>query len=275
MRILLRIFALVALRECTTISAFLAQPQRAFVQKTAKEWAGVTALATLLAANPLVVPQTARAVEAPVTALVINVDVSDPKAIAKSAFGHRSELATAAKDFLQAAKTLGTDLEGIVPPNSASASIRLPTDLKASARDAASGRARVMVNGSPMYVEIGSEQGLLSMRILVSSPFLPKIPFMAATEEALKIPVTFRMGKSEAVSAAPPAKSDGLLGSNIHRSWHGIQILGLASCRRSVACHPYYICAFVCLLCLGERGSRQTGRCQENEVGDLSQFLHS
>lgn len=212
MRILLRIFALVALRECTTISAFLAQPQRAFVQKTAKEWAGVTALATLLAANPLVVPQTARAVEAPVTALVINVDVSDPKAIAKSAFGHRSELATAAKDFLQAAKTLGTDLEGIVPPNSASASIRLPTDLKASARDAASGRARVMVNGSPMYVEIGSEQGLLSMRILVSSPFLPKIPFMAATEEALKIPVTFHMGKSEAVSAAPPAKSDGLFG---------------------------------------------------------------
>lgn len=191
------------------MTALVVEPQGqiASTKAFAKKWAGATVLASTLVGQPFLFPLSAQAVEAPATALVINIDVSDPKSLAKSVFDHRNGLAAAAKDFLQSIKTLGANLDGVVPSDSASLSIQLPSDVKAAARDAASGVGRIVLNGSPVYVEVESEQEFLSLRVLVSSPLLPKIPFMAHTQETLQIPATFRMQKTEAAVAVPvPSK---------------------------------------------------------------------
>ena len=208
---ILRICFLVALRGIA-LTALVIEPQRqrASIKGFTKKWAGATVLASTLIGQSFLFPQSTRAVEAPATALVVNVDVSDPKSLAKSIFDHRNGLAAAAKDFVQSIKTLGADLDGVIPSDSASFSVQLPSDVKAAARDAASGVGRIILNGSPIYVEVESEQEFLSLRVLVSSPLLPKIPFLAPTQETIQIPPTFRVQKTEvavAGSASVPAST--------------------------------------------------------------------
>lgn len=201
---------LVTLQESNLV-AFALQHQRSSARNVVKKWAGTAALATTLIASPFLFPQVSIAADVPAGALVLNVDVSDPQSLVKSAFQHRNGIMAAAKQFLQSVKTLGADLDGVVPPDAASASFQLPSDLKVAARDAASGQARILLNGSPIYFEVESEQELLAIRVLISSPILPKIPFLTPSQEALQIPATFRMEKPKAAVVAVSTKQVGFL----------------------------------------------------------------
>jgi hypothetical protein len=178
----------------------LVVPERHFITKGAKKWVGAAAMATTLVVSPLLDLLPASAVDVPTTDFVVRIDVTDPKALAKSVFDHRGAIVNAGKHFLQSVKKIAADLDGVVPSNAASASLRLPSDPKAAAREAASGKGRVVVNGSPILIEMESEKDFLSLNVLVSSPFLPKIPFLPAKEETLQMPAMVRVEKVDTAS---------------------------------------------------------------------------
>lgn len=203
-------FILVGLSLVTCTTA-LVLPERYVISKAVKKWTGIFSVATTLVATPIVAPSVVVAVAAPDTALVVNVDASNPAGLAKSIFFHRGEIAEAAKHFLQSVKTLGEDLQGVLPPDSTSFSVQLPVDPKGAARDAASGIARIFVNGSPVYVEVKSEEEMLSLNVLVQSPNLPKVPFLAPTENSLDIPATLKATKAENLD--DKSKATGFLGN--------------------------------------------------------------
>mmetsp|Transcript_31543 Transcript_31543/g.46550 ORF Transcript_31543/g.46550 Transcript_31543/m.46550 type:complete len:314 (+) Transcript_31543:134-1075(+) len=166
---------------------------------------GGAAAAAALVGAPLIAP----AQEDTPTALVLDVKTnSDVVGIAKSVFSHRGQLQQAFKDFLSDAKQLEKDLDGVVPLPEVS--LTAPSDVKQAARDALSGQARVVLNGNPVYFEVDSQEGFLTLKAV--SPLIPKLPLLAPTpaeEATMVIPrtKTVYVKSSEALPVVAVAKS--------------------------------------------------------------------
>lgn len=159
------------------ILAALVLASASALQSPAPKAFGVAAVASAaFVGGPLAAP----AVDVSPTTLVVNVksDV-DPLAAAKNVFQHRSQLQTAVKDFIGDVKQLGTDLDGVLP--AADVNVALPEDWKQAGRDALVGQGRVVVNDKPVYFEVDSKEGFLTVKVL--SPMLPKLPFLTPTDE--------------------------------------------------------------------------------------------
>lgn len=142
-----------------------------------RAFGAATIAASALLGGPLIAP----AQDAPPTALVLNIKADiDPFGAAKNLFSHRGQLQTAVKDFLASAQKLSNDLDGVFPPPP-EVTIVPPTELKQAALDALAGQIRLNVNGEPVYFEVDSQEGFFTLKIL--SPLLPKLPFLAPTDE--------------------------------------------------------------------------------------------
>lgn len=142
---------------------------------------GATTAAAALMGAPLIAPAAEDVAVVPTTALVVDVKTnSDVVDIAKNVFSHRGQVQQALKDFLNSAKQLEKDLDGVLPPPP-EVSLSVPSDAKQAARDALSGQARVMLNGNPVYFEVDSQEGFLTLKAV--SPLIPKLPLLAPTAE--------------------------------------------------------------------------------------------
>jgi hypothetical protein len=165
---------------------------------------GAATLAGALVAGPFTAP--AQAVVPTAVVLDIKADIN-PVAAAKNLFAHRSQLGDAANDFIGAAKKLSKDLDGVFPP-APEVALTAPTDVKQAVRDALAGQARLIVNGEPVYFEVDSQAGFFTFKVL--SPILPKLPFLAPTDEqraSMVIPraQTVYVTKTEATKAVAGA----------------------------------------------------------------------
>jgi len=156
-------------------SVALQTPVRSFI-------GGATAAAALVS-TPLQAP--AQDAVPPTTIVVDVKSKSDIAGTAKDAFAHRGQVQQAFKDFLGSVKILESDLDGVVSPPEVS--IRSPSDAKQAARDALSGQARLLVNDNPIYFEVDSQEGFLTLKAV--SPLIPKLPLLDPTpaEEATMV----------------------------------------------------------------------------------------
>jgi hypothetical protein len=162
--------------------------------------------ATVAASALLGGPLTAPAQDAPPTALVLNIKADiDPFGAAKNLFSHRGQLQTAVKDFLASAQKLSNDLDGVFPPPP-EVTIIPPTAVKQAALDALAGQVRLNVNGEPVYFEVDSQEGFFTLKIL--SPLLPKLPFLAPTDEQRASMVIPRAQTIYITKVVAPASSD-------------------------------------------------------------------
>lgn len=161
----------------TSIAILLSLASVSAFQGPIQKAVGAATIAAALVASPLAAP----AQDVVPTAVVLDIKADiDPIAAAKNLFSHRTQLGDAANDFIGSAKKLSKDLDGVFPP-APDVALTAPADVKQAVRDALAGQARLIVNGEPVYFEVDSQQGFFTFKVL--SPILPKLPFLAPTDE--------------------------------------------------------------------------------------------
>jgi hypothetical protein len=96
-------------------------------------------------------------------------------------------------------------LDGVFPPPP-EVTIIPPTAVKQAALDALAGQVRLNVNGEPVYFEVDSQEGFFTLKIL--SPLLPKLPFLAPTDEQRASMVIPRAQTIYITKVVAPASSD-------------------------------------------------------------------
>lgn len=163
--------------KCTSVAILLSLASVSALQGPIQKAVGAATLAGALVAGPLAAP----AQDVAPTAVVLDIKADiDPIAAAKNLFAHRSQLGDAVNDFIGSAKKLSKDLDGVFPP-APEVGLTAPSDVKQAVRDALAGQARLIVNGEPVYFEVDSQAGFFTFKVL--SPILPKLPFLAPTDE--------------------------------------------------------------------------------------------
>jgi len=196
-----------------SLSPETSQIQKTVATKAARQFAGATALATCLATTPLPTAALSLPLNNPSSSRGVTVDVKvdSPSEIFRLLSDHRNELNAAYETIRTASTAVSNELKDFVPPDTIL--VKPPADWKGAARDALSGKGKVLVNGKPVYVAVESETG--SLTFTIASPVLPKVPFLD--------PVTVDAGDNNdigidsnvGITPAPEIKKVGFWGREI------------------------------------------------------------